>query len=246
MPPREYYPVLGSSQDRAIALARAGAVRGTRVIVGLQTAGRGRRGDRWASPEGGLYVSIVLGDSAPAQGLLPLALGASVAEALVTLAPVPIRLKWPNDLVVIGPNEIAGKLGGILVDRLARPDGIEVDVAGVGLNGRRPAAGWSVDGSLPPVALDELTDPPALDALEEAVANALERGHDAMRTETGRRAALASCRRLLWGVGRKVRVDGELAGRLNGVADDGALELSGLHGPVEVRAGHVAIEEEPA
>src|SRR5712692_810856 len=52
--------VVGSTNDEAKPLARAGAPEGTLVWAGEQTAGRGRRGHTWASPPGNLYLSLIL------------------------------------------------------------------------------------------------------------------------------------------------------------------------------------------
>src|SRR5204862_3841628 len=64
MPPAGFhlfhYATIGSTNDEAKALARAGAADGTLVWADQQTAGRGRRGRIWLSPPGNLYLSLVL------------------------------------------------------------------------------------------------------------------------------------------------------------------------------------------
>lgn len=76
-----------------------------------QQAGRGRRGKSWLSrsPEN-LYCSVGLIKDLPAEylGLLPLLVGVSLAESLLTLG-FPVRLKWPNDLL-LGDRKLAGIL----------------------------------------------------------------------------------------------------------------------------------------
>lgn len=52
---------LGSTNDEAKRLAAEGAPHGTVVWAKRQTAGRGRRGRTWASPEGNLFCSIIVG-----------------------------------------------------------------------------------------------------------------------------------------------------------------------------------------
>ena len=47
-----HFPRIGSTNDEAKALARAGAPDGTLVWADEQTAGRGRRGRTWLSPPG--------------------------------------------------------------------------------------------------------------------------------------------------------------------------------------------------
>src|SRR3954452_15536180 len=54
------YDRIGSTNDEAKALARAGAPDRTLVWAGEQTAGRGRRGRVWSSPPGNLYLSLLL------------------------------------------------------------------------------------------------------------------------------------------------------------------------------------------
>jgi BirA family biotin operon repressor/biotin-[acetyl-CoA-carboxylase] ligase len=82
----------------------------TVVLAGRQSAGRGRDGNAWISPAGGLYASWLGWLPGEALEAVPLAAAVSLAGAVEALHPgVEVRLKWPNDLVVGG-----GKLGGIL------------------------------------------------------------------------------------------------------------------------------------
>src|SRR5580693_8726010 len=108
-----------STNERARALALAGAPHGTLVCAAEQTAGRGRQGRDWVAPPGSaLLCSLVLRDP-PAQ--LPLIAAVAVCDAVGAYA----RVKWPNDVVVEragdrsplpgGASELA-KLAGILVE----------------------------------------------------------------------------------------------------------------------------------
>ena len=59
--PRLHLREVGSTNDRARALAEAGAPHGTLVTAGFQAAGRGRLGRRWVAPPGrALLMSVVL------------------------------------------------------------------------------------------------------------------------------------------------------------------------------------------
>jgi BirA family transcriptional regulator, biotin operon repressor / biotin---[acetyl-CoA-carboxylase] ligase len=118
--PRLHLRETTSTNDRARALAGAGAPHGTLVTAAAQTAGRGRQGRTWSAPAGrALLMSVVLRDP---RRLLPLAAGVAVAEAVGPDA----RIKWPNDVQVGGR-----KLAGILAE--GRPyEGWAV--LGVGLN----------------------------------------------------------------------------------------------------------------
>ncbi|HUB36779.1 MAG TPA: biotin--[acetyl-CoA-carboxylase] ligase [Solirubrobacteraceae bacterium] len=126
--PRVHLRSTDSTNERARALAVAGAPHGTLVSAGEQSAGRGRQGRRWSAPAGSaLLVSLVLRDSPrPLPPLLPLIAGVAVCDVAGERA----RIKWPND-VVFEHDETLAKLAGILVE--GRPqDGWAV--LGIGLN----------------------------------------------------------------------------------------------------------------
>jgi BirA family biotin operon repressor/biotin-[acetyl-CoA-carboxylase] ligase len=99
-----------STNDEAKKLAEEGAVEGTVVIAGAQSAGKGRLGREWISPRGGAWMSIVLRPPSmrPLQKLTLLA-GLSVAKTLKDLYGVNAVLRWPND-VLVGERKICGIL----------------------------------------------------------------------------------------------------------------------------------------
>lgn len=115
----------GSTNDRARALAIAGAPHGTLVTADAQTSGRGRQGRVWSAPPGhALLLSVVL-RRPPA--LLPLHAAVAVAETVASAAPsAAVGIKWPNDVHLDGR-----KVAGILAE--GRPQEGWV-VLGVGLN----------------------------------------------------------------------------------------------------------------
>jgi BirA family biotin operon repressor/biotin-[acetyl-CoA-carboxylase] ligase len=245
MADREFYESLPSTQARAIDLARAGAPAGTRVVARTQSAGRGRSAHRWLSPPGGLYLSVVADVASVHPELHGLALGAVLAEAIDARWSTRIALKWPNDLYAVAPGEPARKLGGILADRVAGPKGVERVVLGVGLNVRTPAAGWPDDLGVPPIGLDALgTGAISLDELESLVVTACTSAGSLLVDGRGAAEVLARCRRRLFGVGRPALVDGRPAGRIAGLADDGAVWIDGPSGRTSVRAGDLAVVEE--
>lgn len=134
------YDTLGSTNAEALALARAGERGPLWVTAERQTAGRGRRGNAWASEPGNLYASLLLTDAAPAAHLpelcfvAALALVDAVSGASPKLAPK-LKLKWPNDLL-LGD----AKLAGILIE--AETVGSKTaTVIGIGVNCAHHPAG---------------------------------------------------------------------------------------------------------
>ena len=122
--PRLHLRSTDSTNERARALALAGAPHGTLVTAGEQTAGRGRQGRRWSAPAGSaLSMSLVLREPPP---LLPLI----AAVAVCDVAGDDARVKWPNDVVFVRRGRLA-KLAGILIE--GRPQEGWV-VLGIGLN----------------------------------------------------------------------------------------------------------------
>ena len=117
-----------STNDDAKALAERGAPMGDAVLARSQTRGRGRASRSFLSPEGGLYLSVVLRPRRPPDewSLVPLMAGAVVARELRRDG-FDARLKWPND-VLLG----AEKVGGILVE--SRWGDSPFAVVGIGLN----------------------------------------------------------------------------------------------------------------
>ena len=128
--PIEYLDRVTSTNDVARERARAGAAPFSVVFSGEQTSGRGRQGHGWISPPGNLYLSVLLrpGGRVPQAGLVPLAAGVAIADALETFG-VRARLKWPNDLVVRDK-----KIAGLLAEAASGGEGIETVVLGIGIN----------------------------------------------------------------------------------------------------------------
>ena len=128
------FETLDSTNEQARRLAIDGAPDGTVVWAKSQTAGRGRQGRQWQSPEGNLYCSIVVrpemtaGDAAQFSFVTALALGRGVSDLLPD--DTDMRYKWPNDLLLNGR-----KVAGILLESSGVAAGrLDWLVIGVGLN----------------------------------------------------------------------------------------------------------------
>lgn len=137
----------GSLPDGAAAVAR------------VQTAGRGRQGNRWASAEGRTAEFSVLLKSPREASAPPLTMlcALAVCRALDALAPPvpdasgqdaseseasrePFCIKWPNDIVCAGK-----KVCGILCEARLAP-GLSATVCGIGVNLSQPAEFFGAAG----------------------------------------------------------------------------------------------------
>lgn len=105
---------------------RLDAPHGTIVAARRQTGGRGRLGRSFRSPDGGVYLSVLLRPSVPPGELLHLTAMAGVAtrRAIEQVSGVAAGIKWVNDLVCDGK-----KLCGILVEWCG-----SAAIIGIGIN----------------------------------------------------------------------------------------------------------------
>lgn len=133
---------IDSSNSELLRQPTAADGMATVLFAERQTGGRGRRGRTWASPLAAhLYLSV---SRSFAGGLVRLAglslvAGIATAEALRALGFDEVRLKWPNDLVVMDADPFR-KLGGVLVEGGGEHDGSVWAVIGLGLNITMPEA----------------------------------------------------------------------------------------------------------
>lgn len=121
---------VGSTNEICKELAAQGADN-VAVAAREQTAGKGRRGRTFRSPEGGLYLSA-LWRGCGGEALLRVTPMAAVAvcRAVEWLCGAACGIKWCNDVVLNGR-----KLCGILTECGLRPDGgAEWLVVGIGVN----------------------------------------------------------------------------------------------------------------
>jgi BirA family biotin operon repressor/biotin-[acetyl-CoA-carboxylase] ligase len=218
--PRVHFRLTDSTNERARALAAAGAPHGTLVTADEQRAGRGRQGRVWsAPPRSAVLMSVVLRELSET---LPLAAAVAVCEAL----PVEASIKWPNDVWIDGR-----KVAGILVE--GRPqEGWAV--LGIGLNVATEQFPAELSATSLRLAGASLTVSETLAALLGALDGWLERpAADVLAAWRSRDALL----------GRPVRWEnGSKGGTAAGVADSGALIVETVDGRVTLDAGEVHLE----
>jgi len=126
-----YFENTTSTMDNARDLASQGHDAGTVVIADTQSAGRGRNGRTWASPQGGLYCSFL---DRPSISLADFCVPAmlyqiAVARAISSICGKQAKLRWPNDIYIDNL-----KIAGILTELEAEGDMIKWIATGIGVN----------------------------------------------------------------------------------------------------------------
>ncbi len=240
-----YVPVLASTMDAAAGEAEAGAPHGLVIVAGRQTAGRGRRGHSWQSPEGaGLYFSVVarppvapMLDGRPSVlGLLTLAAGLAVAEGVGHATGLEASLKWPNDLYY------GHKLAGVLAEGHAIGTAGQFVVVGIGINLRDVEYLTDEQGRATSIEKELHVVPDAGAVLTAVLAAWAQRYQDLLDGKYGRvvdrwraRASGLAGRPVTW-----VDAAGEHEGTTTGVDDAGALLVDTGRGLARITSGAVA------
>lgn len=127
-----YYEETDSTNIAARQLDEHDGLHGTLVVAERQTAGKGRRGHSWESPQGqGIWMSLVLRpDILPVKAsMLTLVMALAVAQGIEKVTGIQTQIKWPNDIVAEGK-----KLCGILTEMSTEMEYIQRVVIGVGIN----------------------------------------------------------------------------------------------------------------
>ncbi|EHM02342.1 biotin--[acetyl-CoA-carboxylase] ligase [Acetobacteraceae bacterium AT-5844] len=225
---------LASTQDVVLAAAQQGEPEGLAVLARRQSAGRGTQGRPWTSPDGNLFLSMLLRPEGPARDLPQYGLLAGVALADAAAAILPpgadLRLKWPNDLL-LGGAKCAGILSQGSIDAQG---GMEWVAFGIGVNlalapalPDRPTASFADTGITPP-------EPEAFaHLLLDAITRWRGLGLAAVRAAwVARGPELDAPMRLRQG-------DTLREGRFAGLDEDGRLLLATSTGVVPVSAGEL-------
>lgn len=227
---------LGSTNDEAKRLARAGASEGTAVVAARQTGGRGRFGRVWESPPGGAYVSCLLRPPLSPAEVAPLALVVAVgaARGLASLG-LEAGIKWPNDLECDGR-----KLGGILLEMAAEADRVDWVVAGCGVNVVAPghARGVAVREHVPQARVAEVAAA-VLDGIAGAYREYLASGFASAAREYAARATLTGKRVTVRDAAGEQVADGVVTG----IDAAGALLLETNGRTRPVHAGEVTLRD---
>ncbi|SDA23745.1 BirA family transcriptional regulator, biotin operon repressor / biotin-[acetyl-CoA-carboxylase] ligase [Ruminococcus sp. YE71] len=137
------------------------------LIARRQTAGRGRLGRSFFSPDSGVYMSVLIRPKTPPEQSLFFTTAAAVAvcRAVEKTTDLTAKIKWVND-VYVGDRKVCG----ILCESAIEHGLTEWTVAGIGVNLAHPKGGF------PPEIADRagaLYDGEAPEGFEERFAAAL-------------------------------------------------------------------------
>lgn len=197
----------------------------TVVFTESQTAGRGRRDNRWIAPRGkDLMFSLLLKPAASLEKWPRITTLAALAicKAIEAELPLQPRIKWPNDVYLSDR-----KVSGLLAETVSTRDGMRI-ILGIGLNVN------ALD--FPP----ELSATSLLRALASPVLHEIDRNAlasrllatlhaELQRLEDDFSAAVAEVRERSWLIGRQIRCrseGGEVLGRVLDLNEEGHLILA--------------------
>ena len=220
-----------STNTDARAWLNDGAAHGSLVMADCQSGGRGRMGRAFCSPQGGLYMSLVMHTDAPAGALTTLC-AVAVRQAVEALCGISADIKWVNDLQLSGK-----KVCGILCEGVYEGSERLGVVAGIGLNVAVKAFPPELSGIA--ASLYPQGDAPA--PLERFAAEIARRILDQLPVIP---AHMAEYRAHCVTLGKTVSwqdADGEHSGYAAAVADDGALLIETQRGTLRLAAGEVSL-----
>jgi len=131
---KEYFEQLDSTNRYLKKLAAEGAQEGTVIIANRQSAGRGRLGRSFFSPEDkGIYMSILLKpDIELSRSVLITSMAAvAVAGAVERISGVEAKIKWVND-IFLNRKKVCGILTEAGIN--AEKGTLDYAVLGIGVN----------------------------------------------------------------------------------------------------------------
>ncbi len=197
---------------------------GTVVFTESQTAGRGRRDNRWIAPRGkDLMFSLLLKPDAPLEKWPRITTLAALAicKAIETELPLQPRIKWPNDIYLSDR-----KISGLLAETVSHRDGMHL-VLGIGLNVNTfdfpsEISATSLLHELHSSVLPELDRNLLASRLLQSLHTEFQRIGDDYTT------AISEVRERSWLLGRQIRAQaphGEVFGRVLDLNEEGHLIL---------------------
>ena len=124
-----YFSTLTSTTDAARLAAQQGAIAGTVIIAGEQTAGKGRMKRTWISPRGNIAMSIILYPDTASLPYLVMIASLAVVHSIEAVTSLKAQIKWPNDILIDGK-----KVCGILIENEVKGNKVIYSSIGIGIN----------------------------------------------------------------------------------------------------------------
>ena len=121
-----YFDEIDSTQNFALQISNNKNESGAIIIAERQTYGKGRLNRKWYSPEGGIWLSVIIHPEFQISDatIIPIAASLALCESIMKT-----NVKWPNDITIDGK-----KIAGMLVDTSIRGNKVENMVLGIGIN----------------------------------------------------------------------------------------------------------------
>ncbi|MDD2834678.1 MAG: biotin--[acetyl-CoA-carboxylase] ligase [Methanothrix sp.] len=213
------YDKVSSTNAAALALVSS-YPNGTVILAETQTDGRGRLSRPWASPPGGIWMSLVLKPIMPLNHVCQINMAVSVAlcRALFSLYGLNAGIKWPNDLLI---RDL--KICGILMEVGAQVDRLDHAVVGLGLNANNDLSQFPAEWRSTSLAVELGHDIDRCDLICR-ILEEIEVAYENM----GSNEILKEWRSRSLTLNRQVRITsaaGDLVGQAVDLAEDGALIL---------------------
>lgn len=234
-----FKPCVTSTNTVLKGLAAGGLADGFTLAALRQTSGRGRLGRSFTSPEGGLYMSMLLytgTDLARTATLTPCA-AVAVCRAISRVCGITPDIKWPNDLQLGGK-----KLCGILTES-GSLGGRYYAIIGLGINVNTDCALFPKEVRNIAVSLSEVLGAPVdIEALLVAVVEELDQMFSAWKADT--QCCLSDYRRLCISTNRPVtliRGDERRAANSLGIDENYALIVNVNGAEEHITMGEVTL-----
>lgn len=225
------FPEVSSTNEVARSLA-PNCQNGTVILAETQTRGRGRLCRHWASPPGGVWMSLILKPEMPLAMVyqINMAVSVAVSRAIFSLLGLEAGIKWPNDLLIR-----ERKICGILMEVSAEVGRLDYAVVGLGINANVRLSNFPAEWMATSLARESGHEVNRLDLIQRILMD-IEEAYDMM----GSSEIYEEWRRRSITLGRCVRItsnSGALLGVVEDLFEDGALLLRTESGLQRVLAG---------
>ncbi len=126
-----YYKEVTSTNDIAEKFVELEEPEGSVIIAEKQTAGRSRKKTDWISPEGGIWMTLILRPDVDLlqASKLTIVTGVALAKTLNDDFDIQAGIKWPNDILIDDK-----KMCGILTEAITEKDKIKAVLVGIGVD----------------------------------------------------------------------------------------------------------------